>query len=252
MSIRSLRLFIAVCSAPSQLPRSRPRTPRTSLILTRVELVDVGTVVVLSTGHTTTTRVLAVLANTTVTGADVTPVLARLRETGRHLELVFVLCSSKVDKRPEGTEIIARAERFHFQNFSLRSSRTAALHTSSRRIPKRPRPAQSQLRRVQSVVLQKYSLLSAVGGILIRAQVGPRFRQNRPSTPPPKLQSSMISVPPSSRSNAPCRCRRRCRRHSLCRCGFLMDGSQHTSQSTRSNTPADQPASLPVDGMSGI
>jgi hypothetical protein len=39
--------------------------------VTRVVLVDVGTVVVLTTGHTTTTGGLAVLANTTVTGGHV-------------------------------------------------------------------------------------------------------------------------------------------------------------------------------------
>ena len=35
-------------------------------------LVNVGTVVVLTTGHTTTTGVLTVLANATVTGRDMT------------------------------------------------------------------------------------------------------------------------------------------------------------------------------------
>ena len=39
--------------------------------VTRVVLVEVCTVVVLTTGHTTTTGVLSVLANTTVTGRDV-------------------------------------------------------------------------------------------------------------------------------------------------------------------------------------
>lgn len=39
--------------------------------VTRVVLVEVGTVVVLTTGHTTTTGVLSVLADTTVTGRDV-------------------------------------------------------------------------------------------------------------------------------------------------------------------------------------
>ena len=38
---------------------------------TRVVLVDVGSVVVLTTGHTTTTWVLPVLANATLTGGDV-------------------------------------------------------------------------------------------------------------------------------------------------------------------------------------
>ena len=43
--------------------------PHTNLTeVTRVELVDVGTVVVLTTGHTATTGGLAVLADTTVTG----------------------------------------------------------------------------------------------------------------------------------------------------------------------------------------
>jgi hypothetical protein len=41
-------------------------------------------VVVLTTGETATTRVLAVLADTTVTGRDVAAVLARLAEVGRH------------------------------------------------------------------------------------------------------------------------------------------------------------------------
>jgi hypothetical protein len=46
--------------------------PHTNLTeVTRVELVNVGTVVVLTTGHTTTTGGLAVLADTTVTGRDV-------------------------------------------------------------------------------------------------------------------------------------------------------------------------------------
>ena len=52
--------------------------------VTRVVLVKVGAVVVLTTGKTTTSRVLAVLADTSVTGGDVPPVLARVREAGRH------------------------------------------------------------------------------------------------------------------------------------------------------------------------
>ena len=52
--------------------------------VTGVVLVHVGTVVVLTTGKTTTTGVLAVLADTTVTGRDVAAVLAGLRESGRH------------------------------------------------------------------------------------------------------------------------------------------------------------------------
>jgi hypothetical protein len=52
--------------------------------VTGMVLVHVGTVVVLTTGQTTTTGVLAVLADTTVTGRDVAAVLAGLRESGRH------------------------------------------------------------------------------------------------------------------------------------------------------------------------
>jgi hypothetical protein len=52
--------------------------------VTGVVLVHVGTVVVLTTGKTTTTGVLAVLTDTTVTGRDVAAVLAGLRESGRH------------------------------------------------------------------------------------------------------------------------------------------------------------------------
>ena len=52
--------------------------------VTRVVLVHVGAVVVLATGETATTGVLAVLAYTTVTGRDVATVLARVGETGRH------------------------------------------------------------------------------------------------------------------------------------------------------------------------
>lgn len=40
---------------------------------------------VLTTGKTTTTRVLAVLAYTTVTGRNVATMLASLREAGRHV-----------------------------------------------------------------------------------------------------------------------------------------------------------------------
>ena len=46
--------------------------PHTNLTeVTRMVLVDVGPVVVLTTGHTTTTGMLPGLANTTVTGRDV-------------------------------------------------------------------------------------------------------------------------------------------------------------------------------------
>jgi hypothetical protein len=53
--------------------------------VTRVVLVKVSTVVVLTTGHTATTGVLAVLANATVTGRHMTAGFSCLRETGRHL-----------------------------------------------------------------------------------------------------------------------------------------------------------------------
>lgn len=42
-------------------------------------------VVVRTTGKTTTSRVLAVLAYTTMPGGDVTAVFAGVRESGRHL-----------------------------------------------------------------------------------------------------------------------------------------------------------------------
>jgi hypothetical protein len=74
--------------------------PHTNLTeVTRVVLVDVGTVVVLTTGHTATTGRLAVLANTTFTGRDVAAVLAGLGETGRHcgecLAIVVVVRSRR-------------------------------------------------------------------------------------------------------------------------------------------------------------
>lgn len=51
-------------------PVEVPHTDFTEV--TGVVLVEVGTVVVLTTGHTTTTGVLAVLANTTFTGGHMT------------------------------------------------------------------------------------------------------------------------------------------------------------------------------------
>ncbi len=60
--------------------------PHTNLAkVTGVVLVKVGAVVVLTTGETATTRMLAVLADTTVTGRDVAAVLAGVGETGGHL-----------------------------------------------------------------------------------------------------------------------------------------------------------------------
>jgi hypothetical protein len=51
--------------------------PHTDLTeVTRMVLVEVGSVVVLTTGLTSTTRGLPVLSDTTVTGRDVTSVLS--------------------------------------------------------------------------------------------------------------------------------------------------------------------------------
>lgn len=47
--------------------------------VTGMVLVNVGTVVVLTTGHTTTTRGLAVLADTTVTGGNVAAAVKKKR-----------------------------------------------------------------------------------------------------------------------------------------------------------------------------
>jgi hypothetical protein len=70
--------------------------PHTNLTeVTRVVLVDVGTVVVLTTGHTATTGGLAVLADTTFTGRDMATVLAGLGETGRHCGGFGVVVGSK-------------------------------------------------------------------------------------------------------------------------------------------------------------
>lgn len=51
--------------------------------VTGMVLVHVGSVVVLTTGKTTTTGMLSVLSDTTMTGRDVAAVLAGLREAGR-------------------------------------------------------------------------------------------------------------------------------------------------------------------------
>ena len=45
--------------------------------ITRVVLVEIGAVVVLATGHTATTGVLPVLANTTMTSRDVSAAVKR-------------------------------------------------------------------------------------------------------------------------------------------------------------------------------
>lgn len=51
--------------------------------VTGMVLVQVGTVVVLTTGHTTTTGMLASLADTTVTGGDVTAAGRRMSAGAR-------------------------------------------------------------------------------------------------------------------------------------------------------------------------
>ena len=61
--------------------------PHTNLTeVTRMVLVDVGPVVVLTTSHTTTTGMLPVLSDTSVTGGDVTAVLAGVAQSGDILE----------------------------------------------------------------------------------------------------------------------------------------------------------------------
>lgn len=52
--------------------------------VSRMVLVEEDAVVVHASGITTTTRMLAVLSDTTVTGADVAPLLPVLLEPGRH------------------------------------------------------------------------------------------------------------------------------------------------------------------------
>lgn len=89
--------------------------PHTNLTeVTRVVLVDVGTVVVLTTGHTATTGRLAVLANTTFTGRDVAAVLAGLGETGRHcgecLAIVVVGSKSSLSKLETQSQSPAEVE----------------------------------------------------------------------------------------------------------------------------------------------
>ena len=59
--------------------------PHTDLTeVTGMVLVEVGPVVVLTTGQTTTSRMLSVLSDTTVTGRDVSSVLSGVGESGRH------------------------------------------------------------------------------------------------------------------------------------------------------------------------
>jgi hypothetical protein len=51
--------------------------------VTRMVLIHVDTVMVLTTSKTTTTRMLSVLANTTVTGGDVSTLLSVVVKSGR-------------------------------------------------------------------------------------------------------------------------------------------------------------------------
>ena len=54
--------------------------------VTGMVFVQVGTVVVLTTGKTTSTRVLAMLADTTVSSTDMASVLSRLAQVGGHVD----------------------------------------------------------------------------------------------------------------------------------------------------------------------
>ena len=66
--------------------------PHTSLSeVTGMVLVDVGPVVVLTTGHTTTTGMLPVLSDTSVTGGNVTAVLAGVAQSEDMLTRFVVL-----------------------------------------------------------------------------------------------------------------------------------------------------------------
>lgn len=69
--------------------------PHTNLTeVTGVVLVEVSTVVVLTTGHTATTGVLAVLANATVTGGDMTAAVERERTKVSNYPVTFMMCRS--------------------------------------------------------------------------------------------------------------------------------------------------------------
>lgn len=63
--------------------------------VTRVVLVEIGSVVVLTTGHTTTTGVLPVLAYTTVTGRDMAAA------TKKNLELAKAINRVRLGRRLE-------------------------------------------------------------------------------------------------------------------------------------------------------
>jgi hypothetical protein len=65
-------VLVEVCPAENEGELNRDKTKN-------------APVVVLTTSETTTSGMLAVLADTTVTGGDVAAVLARFGEVGRHL-----------------------------------------------------------------------------------------------------------------------------------------------------------------------
>mmetsp|Transcript_1183 Transcript_1183/g.2274 ORF Transcript_1183/g.2274 Transcript_1183/m.2274 type:complete len:80 (-) Transcript_1183:143-382(-) len=57
--------------------------------VTRVVFIEEGTVVMLSSSITTTTGMLAVLSDTTMSHLDVAALLTCFVEAGRHIESVF-------------------------------------------------------------------------------------------------------------------------------------------------------------------
>lgn len=72
--------------------------PHTNLSeVTGMVLVDVGPVVVLTTSHTTTTGMLPVLSDTSVTGGNVTAVLAGVAQSRGMLGRVVVLARKGAD-----------------------------------------------------------------------------------------------------------------------------------------------------------
>lgn len=157
------------------------------------------------------------IAEPTVTGRHVTPVLARLRETGRHLMLVAVeeKKRSTVDPRLGRNRDRRTSRSIPSKLLPQRSSafRSSAFQHAIR-LSLSPAPSSPSCRGPQVEVdmsLPRQNLLRTV-----RVHAGRKLDD---------LCSSLVAV------GARCRCRRRGGRHSLCRCGFLMDGSQHTSQS---------------------
>ena len=73
-----------------------------NLQVTGMVLVHVGSVVVLTTGETTTTGMLAVLTDTTVTGRDVSTVLAGVGKAGRHLDLLLPWGVADEERKKKG------------------------------------------------------------------------------------------------------------------------------------------------------